>query len=463
MKALQAIVLTCCLVVLAGCEKFVEVGLPDTRISSTAVFGNDYTALAAASGMYYALLQGHGILGGSVFNVTVMAGMSADEVADVSNFDVYATFYTNMLSADNNYVQLFWNAAYNAIYEANAVREGVTQSAALSDDIKSMLEGEALFVRALCHFYLVNLFGDVPVITTTDYRVNTTATRVAADAVYDQIIEDLEAARTLLPANGAPGERLRPSADAAAALLARVRLYREEYSVAEAEATSIINQGLYELEDVNDVFLAESGEAVWQLSQVVPGSFPTGDALLFIINNDFFLNALSGELLEDFETGDARNDAWTEPWTTEAGDIYYYAHKYKEQYAIDSYDFTETLSVLRLGEQYLIRAEARARQGNLAGAIEDIDMIRERAGLPLIAAEQPGIGQEALIDLILHEKRIELFCEQGHRWLDLKRTGKADEVLGAVKPGWNSSAVLYPLPEAELSSNPYLRPQNEGY
>ena len=98
MKALQYIVLTCCIVVLAGCEKFLEVGLPDTRISNVAVFKNDQTAIAAANGMYYALLQGHGILGGTVFNVTVMAGMSADEVADVSNFDVYATFYTNTLS-----------------------------------------------------------------------------------------------------------------------------------------------------------------------------------------------------------------------------------------------------------------------------------------------------------------------------------------------------------------------------
>ena len=329
--------------------------------------------------------------------------------------------------------------------------------------MKTTLEGEALFVRALCHFYLVNLFGDVPMITTTDYRVNATATRMNADVVYDQIVEDLEAARILLPANGAPGQRLRPSADAATALLARVHLYLEDYGTAEAEATSIINQSLYELEDVNDVFLAESEEAIWQLSQVIPSSFPTGDALLFIIDNDFFLNSLSGELLNDFETGDARSDAWTEPWITEGGDTYYYAHKYKEQYAIDSHDFTETLSVLRLGEQYLIRAEARARQGNLAGAMEDVDMVRARAGLPLIADEQPGIGQEALIDLILREKRIELFCELGHRWLDLKRTGKADEVLDAVKPDWSSNALLYPLPEAELASNPYLKPQNGGY
>jgi hypothetical protein len=75
---------------------------------------------------------------------------------------------------------------------------------------------------------------------------------------------------------------------------------------------------------------------------------------------------------------------------------------------------TEYFMVLRLGEQYLIRAEARARAGNnLAGAIDDLDKIRGRAGLPLIASTDPGISQSTLIDTIMHERQVELFCEWG--------------------------------------------------
>jgi hypothetical protein len=452
------------ILLLAGCEKFVEVGLPDTRISSAVVFTNDETAIAAANSMYNSLLLGNGILGGTVSNITLMAAMSADEVADYSNIEVYSTFYTNTLSADNDYVLRLWNAAYNTIYEANAVREGVTQSSALSDEVKAQLEGEALFIRALCHFYLVNLFEAVPVVTTTDYRVNASAVRNPVDEVYDQITEDLLAARALLEAGQSAGDRLRPSSDAATAMLARVYLYRENYAAAEAEATAVIGQAAYVLEeDVAEIFLVASDEAIWQLSQVKPSNFPTGDAWLFVIWSDYFQNALSGELLADFEAGDARSTAWINAWTTEAGDTYYHAYKYKEYLAVDNTSFTESLAVLRLAEQYLIRAEARARQDKLAEAIEDLDRIRVRAGLPLVADENPGIGKEALISAIMHERRIELFCELGHRWFDLKRTDTVDEVLSTVKPGWTSNAVLYPLPEAELMSNPYLRPQNGGY
>ncbi|MCK9305851.1 MAG: RagB/SusD family nutrient uptake outer membrane protein, partial [Bacteroidales bacterium] len=122
----------------------------------------------------------------------------------------------------------------------------------------------------------------------------------------------------------------------------------------------------------------------------------------------------------------------------------------------------ENSTVFRLAEQYLIRAEARAQQNKLDLAIADVDAIRARAGLPLIENTNPGIGKAALLDAIMQERRVELFTEWGHRWFDLKRTGKAVAVLSAIKTGFSANDLLYPIPASELNKDPFLE-QNPGY
>ena len=114
--------------------------------------------------------------------------------------------------------------------------------------------------------------------------------------------------------------------------------------------------------------------------------------------------------------------------------------------------------VMRLAEQYLIRAEARAQQGNISGGLSDLNVIRNRANLIDIS----GVSQNELLKDIIQEKRIELFTEWGHRWLDLKRTNNTDAILSPIKPNWNSEDKLYPIPLRELDSNPNLN-QNSGY
>jgi hypothetical protein len=123
---------------------------------------------------------------------------------------------------------------------------------------------------------------------------------------------------------------------------------------------------------------------------------------------------------------------------------------------------SEYYMVLRLAEQYLIRAEARAHLRNLPGAIADLDSIRNRAGLPLISITNPAITREELLIAIQQERQTELFAEWGHRWFDLKRTKQADAVLKDRKSSWNSTDTLYPVPASERILNPNLT-QNDGY
>ncbi len=98
--------------------------------------------------------------------------------------------------------------------------------------------GEARFFRAFCYFYLVNLFGDVPLATTTDSTINARLPRIPSDEVYQQIITDLKEAESLLSTEyldanlksyGGLPERVRPTKWAASAMLARVYLYQEGF------------------------------------------------------------------------------------------------------------------------------------------------------------------------------------------------------------------------------------------
>jgi hypothetical protein len=104
----------------------------------------------------------------------------------------------------------------------------------------------------------------------------------------------------------------------------------------------------------------------------------------------------------------------------------------------------------------LIRAEARANLNDVPGAQADLDSVRLRAGLPITMAND----KLSLLSAIESERWSELFTEYGHRWLDLKRTGRAIEVLGN---GITKNELLYPLPAAEFIRNPRLGEQNPGY
>ncbi len=118
--------------------------------------------------------------------------------------------------------------------------------------------------------------------------------------------------------------------------------------------------------------------------------------------------------------------------------------------------------MLRLGEQYLIRSEARTQQDNLPGALADLNAIRLRAGL----ANTEATTKEEILASLLHERQVELFTESGHRWLDLKRTGTIDNIMPLItteKGGiWQTTDQLYPIPADDIQRNKNLI-QNSGY
>lgn len=435
----------------SSCQKFTEVPFPKTELGSSAIYTDSLTALASLTTIYAQMAQS------SSYTVPFLTGLSADELTNYSTNPSVAEFFNDNLGSSNKNVESFWNQAYQYIYYANAAIEGLKGSSGISATFKDQLAGEAYFIRAYWNFYLVSLFNDVPLILTTDYRKNQQAGRTPSALVYQQIISDLTNADQLLSPDYSSfnGERTRPTKWAAKALLSRVYLNLGNWQQAENQSTLLIadSADFRILSDLNTIFLANSEEAIWQLFPVVPNQ-NTAEGYFFILNGPPNTVSLSNGFVNDFESGDLRRLDWVDSVSTQ-NSVYYFPYKYKIK---TSQTLTEYSMVFRISEQYLIRAEARAQQNNVSGAQADLNVIRNRSGLPNTLAD----NKAALLSAILQERKHELFCEWGHRWLDLKRTGQTGPVLSSIKPNWKATASLFPIPLKEIQNDPNLT-QNPGY
>lgn len=450
------IVLICLLAIVLSmysCDDFVEVELPNSQLTADAVFKDQAVANAAMTEVYAKIRQ-YGVLTGSTFGLGLQLGIYADELDFYGN-ESLNLFYNNSIIASNPDIKSLWDTSYNQIYAANAVIEGVDKSVNLSATESAQLEGEALFVRSLIHFYLANVFGDVPYITTTSYELNRKVTRTSVSQVYSLIKADLEQALELLPDDYLNYNRTRPNKYTAHALLARVNLYAGLWDEAINETSTIINNTqLYVYEDLSTMFLKESKSTIWQIDPGYDGGNASEAFTYNFTSTPPPLVALTANLINAFSNNDQRKVLWTKA-ITDGTSTWYHPFKYK-YYSGTSVEYS---IIFRLSEMYLIRAESKARLGDLSGAKEDLNKIKTKAGL----ANTNAITQDEILDAILKERRLELFTEFGHRFFDLKRFNKVQSVLSEIKPGWDASDTLFPIPEAELNLNPNLLPQNPGY
>lgn len=441
---------------LISCEDFIQVDSPKTQLISKTVFENDLTAQAAVASLYVELTA----TSGNFTSITALAGFASDELNPFVNSVEYQQIHENSIMPTNSLITGLWGNGYANIYRANAIIEGLANSSKINSVTKAQLEGEAKFIRAFLHFYLVNLFGAVPYIKATDYRANNRVSRMTEDEVYSFIIADLVDSQNLLTETYVTTERVRANKWAATALLSRVYLFKGDWAKAEEQSTAVIsNNAIYYLDEIDNVFLKNSNEAILQLVPVLPNR-NTNDGQMFILRSAPTFAALRDEFIETFESDDLRKDHWIGTLVG-ASATWYFPFKYKIKTGADP--LNEYSMVLRLAEQYLIRAEAKARQGKLSEAIADLDSIRDRAGLPLLSDTNPLIDQSDLLLAIEHERRVELFTEWGHRWFDLKRTDRAVDVLDDFKTDFVPEDLLFPIPESEVLVNPNLKPQNPGY
>lgn len=449
----------------SGCKKFVSIDPPNDQVASVNVYVNDEAATAATRGIYATMMTDLGFASGSTGSITLLSGRSADEFVNYIDNDTYKQFYSNNILSNNSTLQTnLWKAGYRYIYATNAVLENMERSKNISSGVRNQLIGEAKFLRAFCYFYLTNLFGPVPVVLTTDYRVNSVASNSSQLTVYGQIIADLLDAKDSLSEDyPVKGERTRANKWGALSLLARVYLYTQQWDKAESTASTVIQQSTrYKLcTDLNAVFLKNSEETILQF--VVPSisNVNTYEGNVFILTQ--FPSAttqvvLDKRLVNSFLADDQRRYKWIGSISNKS-ETWYYPYKYKVQ--IGNTPLKEYSMTLRLGEQYLIRSEARIQQNKIELGVADLNTIRNRAK---IAMPIPfDLSKENALLAVEEERKLELFSEWGHRWFDLKRTNRADVVLRSIKaPNWQTTDQLYPIPASELINAVNLV-QNPGY
>src|ERR1700744_2645367 len=186
---------------LSSCKKLAEVPAPSFSIVEQNVYQTDPTAISVLTGIYGNMSSPYTYTITGNQGVSLLLGLSADELTLYNGITTgnLVSYYTNTLGiASPTYGTEFWSPLYNYIYTCNAALLGVGASSALTPRVKQQLLGEARFMRAFFYFYLVNLYGYLPMPLTTDYNVNGTLGRSPQALVYQQMIADLKDAQGLL-------------------------------------------------------------------------------------------------------------------------------------------------------------------------------------------------------------------------------------------------------------------------
>jgi starch-binding outer membrane protein, SusD/RagB family len=425
---------------LAACDNVLDVN-PTANIDSDQALVNARGVELAVTGAY------SGLQFVNMYSqyLPVLPELYADNLTHTGSFSTLAEFDRRAVFSSNAHIQDAWQAMYNLVNRTNnilAAAPNVTDYT--SADIRDQFMGEAYFIRALTYSHLVRYFGDVPIVTEPAVGIDESSfvSRDAATQVYAQIESDLTEAISLLPAQNEVG---RATVGAARALLARVSLEQGKWAQAESAASTVIGAGYSLVPDYRTLYTTQNGpEAILEVQFTV--NDPTNHSFWFLPDalGGRYEYAPTQDLVDAYEDGDERFAA-----SIGQDGARVYANKY---FRISNSD--DNVFALRLAEMYLIRAEARAHQQNFDGARQDINVIRNRAGLDDL--ELAAVNESTLIDAVLQERRVE-FAFEGHRFFDLRRTGRAQQVLGL-----SQAQLLWPIPQSELDRNPNLT-QNPGY
>lgn len=452
----KAVLLSSVAVFLFSCDQILDVDIPANQIDAEYVFNNVQTADAALANLYGNLRDSSPIAGGS--GTGILWGTYTDDL------DCYSPpgentgirdVYLNLQNDSNLKVLDFWTSSYKNVYIANAIIEGVEKSNTLTVKEKSRIKGEALLMRSLIYFYLMQIYGDIPYTVTTDFTVNQSLSRTPFQQVCTFIENDLNTAVSLLDDNYRNAERIYPNRKVAQLVLAKVYMTEKKWNLAESILNDISGSSLYSFEqDVTKVFLKSGNHILWQLKPKNANS-PTNEVqVLFFENAAPNLYALTPDLVNTFSSSDKRLQNWITPVTV-GNNTWYRANKYKNR----TTNTTEYSIVFRIEEVYLLLAETLTQQNKIAQALPYFNATRIRAGLAKL--EFP-ISKDNLLSEILSEDRKEFFTEMGHRFIDLKRFGLLSN-LKNTKQNWENKCELWPVPQQEIVLNPNLKPQNSGY
>jgi len=425
-------------VVFSSCHKFLDVQ-PTNAVSDDLTITDKASAENAVRGSYRSL-SATGYYGATFQFDALMSGAALTYTQSSAG---QLQFLYHTLTADNNDLKTVWAAIYKAINQANHVITKVpgVKDAGLTDAYRNQLLGEGYFVRALGYFDLARTFGSVQLFLepTTKVSDKLGKPRSTQAEVYAQVLNDLNAAEPLLPLTTV---RDRATRKTVWGLRARVEIYLHQWAAAETDAGRLIADSVnYKLVTPYNGFFtkANTTESVFELSYSI--GYPNPMFSNWKSGGNYVPNDSIRKLLTDPAVGGGRSALIGINGTKVLGVLYPQSNG------------TDPVYVIRIAELWLIRAEARAQQDNVAGAQDDLNAVRARAGVSPVTL---GTSGEAL-DAIEQERRVE-FALEPHRWFDLVRTGRASAVLNVT----DNRRYVFPIPAPERQADPSLD-QNPGY
>jgi len=484
-----------CIVAISSCsEDFLEL-FPETTLNEGNFYQSQEEYILLANGCYVPMRNYekdlHWVLAELVsdntsFQYNIRTGEAVRGVIDQF-----------IITSDNRGYSSFWEQSYNGITRCNKLLFEIDRPEVVwsNEAFKERSSGEALFLRALYYFNLVRQFGGVPLVTTPiTSQEAVEIKRSSEEQIYQSIINDLNQAINHFSNATDVHEDGRANKMAALALLGKVNLTIGNFDEAENNLKEVIDSNEYSLlpnyEDLFDpsnpdftetIFAIQYSENNRELSNrfifmFVPWSSEgeiTQRPNINIISAGW--NIPTNDLIDAFEEGDKRKavsiNTWIgEDWDGEIRELSY-TGKFKPPVSAPDDRCGDNLPILRYSDVLLMYAEVLNELGRTGEAIPYVEMVRNRAGL---TAPLSGFDQTSLGELILKERQVE-FCFENQRWYDLKRTGKAVEVMSEhgirekeMKPflfdasfNITSNKLLAPIPAEQILIN--RLEQNPGY
>lgn len=464
---------------LSSCKKFLELS-PAYQISAETFYTKKADFENALVGAY-STLRGLYVSGTSLYQSELATDNA--EISWSSPTTDEMQFDQNALTPTNAQVRNIWNICLYTVAQCNTILnriDGVDFDALSKDRIK----GETRFLRAYSYFYMVRLFGNVPL---TDQEFKSPEQILSADLslqpkekVYEVILNDLLSAETLLPAT-LNADKTRASRSTVKTVLGKVYLTQHDYAKASAKLKEVIDANQYSLVSTYRTLFTNGNnnlaESIFEVEFVSGKTLGNNFSALFtpaITSMAIFPNNLQGsgrivptlDLIRSYEANDTRKAVSVNDSVQLINGQKSYARyglKFVDFKAIDLADGTVSYTVLRYADVLLMYAEALNELNSTSTALDNIKLVRARAGLAPLAA----LDQAATRLALEKERRVE-FLYEGHRWFDLVRTGRARAVLNAhyASQGLNFSVedyeLILPIPQNEIDLNPSVK-QNPNY
>ena len=475
MKKVLYILAVTCIVLLTSCNQFLTENLQDAY-SSENFYTNQTNAVMGVTGVYNSLYGNILWVFGDIASDDAMKGGNAGDQTDITSLNNFSA------NSGNGEISTFWQSTYETIDRANNVIANITAMSTTTIDptIQKRLVGECKYLRALSYFYLVNIFGEVPLKLepqTTSASINVGLSSVSA--IYTQIEKDLTDAVAVLPSSYTGSDLGRVTQGAAYGLLAKTCLYQQDYTGCITNITALENLHQYNLvRNYADLFkpgAEDSVEVIFGLRFVNNTTVALGDFL-----TQWFAPSLEGGYYFDAPTQNYVN-AFTEQTTNGAvdprldasigrdGQPWFNNTTFSSSwspatgYLVKKYDENLTTGVpighstvpyhyMRYADILLMKAEALNETGDIVDAAVAVNRVRARA----LLAPTTAASQATLRSVIQNERRKELGFEF-HRFFDLMRWGQAtaEAALGSNFK-WTSPRFYFPIPQAELDANQAL-------